>query len=383
MPTAQAREYDELMDLLDNVFFLEDPQPKRDFRSLLPKLYKEQYRPWDNNYCVYEGEALKAAVGMYVSEVEVAGVPLRMGGIGNVAVARDSRRKGYMKAAMDEAMAAMKAAGCAFGELGGQRQRYQCWGFERGGAVARASISETNLRHAYGDNPLPEGWRAEEIKPEDTETIALAQALVESAAVHVRHDPAAFYDYLCSWQETPYAIWEGKALRGLFTLSREKKHVGQFFPLDPEYLEPALRAAFAVLPEDDSKSLGLAIPLWERELLAKCEEIAEDVWCGDSGQFVVFDWVKTLHALLLLQAKCKPLPEGELNVSIDNNVHLRIKVQSETPSVEIFDGKPELSLTHMQAQRFFLAQTSTARDAHPLAQAWFPLPLFLWGIDKV
>ncbi|MCL1951879.1 MAG: GNAT family N-acetyltransferase, partial [Oscillospiraceae bacterium] len=201
---AQERDYGELMAMLDDVFFLEDEEETaRDFLTLLPKLYKREYRPWENNHCVWEDGALKAAVGLYVNEVEIAGQPLRVGGIGNVAVARGSRRKGYMKLAMDAAMDAMRAAGCDFAELGGQRQRYQFWGFERGGLAVNASFSAKNLRHAFGENPLDPLWHAEELKPEDGAAIAQVQALIEAMPIHYKHAPAAFYDCLCSWHELP------------------------------------------------------------------------------------------------------------------------------------------------------------------------------------
>ena len=379
---AGERDYEELMAMLDNVFFLEDDEPKRQFITLLPKLYKSEYKPWENNYCVWEDGALKAAVGMYVNEVEIAGERLRVGGIGNVAVARDSRRKGYMKLAMDAAMEAMRAAGCAFGELGGQRQRYQFWGFERGGIGVDASFSEKNLRHAYGENDLDPAWRAEEIRPEDGEALAQAQAFIESSAIHYKHSPAAFYDALCSWNETPYAIWQGEALEGFFTRSRDGKHIGQFRLCSAENLEMALRAAYTVLPGDDRKSIGMTVPMWQAGLLRLAEEISEGCDIDDTGMYTILRWEQMLWALMKLQARCKPLPDGERTVCVDGET-LRIAVKEGVPCVEAFDGDAALALDHLQAMRYFLAPHTVLRYGDTLAQSWFPLPLCLMGIDTV
>jgi GNAT superfamily N-acetyltransferase len=386
MPTAQAKDYNELMDMLDNVFFLED-ESQRTFIALLPKLYKKEYRPWEHNYCLWEGGALKAAVGMYVSEVEIAGARLKMGGIGNVAVARDSRRKGYMKACMDEAMSAMKAAGCAFGELGGQRQRYQFWGFERCGCAVDAEFNEKNLRHAFGENELAPGWRAGKIEHGDKDALRQAQALIESAPLHVKHGPAAFYDILCSWNETPCGVWEGDALRAFFTVpSKEGKRVGSFLLQDEGCLEMALRCAWTALPEDTDKSASVTIPLWQRGFLALSEKIAESVCYGDTGMYTVLDWKETLGALFALQAQCKPLPDGGLTARIDGDwgtETLRLSVQGGVPCVEPFAGEPGFVFSHLEALRFFLAPVSAGRGRNALAQAWFPLPLWITGFDKV
>jgi len=384
---AREEHYDELMAMLDDVFFLEDEEePKRAFLTLLPKLYKKEYRPWEKNYCVWEDGVLKAAVGMYVSEVEIAGEVLRVGGIGNVAVARDSRRKGYMRLAMDAAMEAMKAAGCHFGELGGQRQRYQFWGFERGGIAVDASFSSKNLRHAFGENELDPQWRAREIKPEDSDIIAGVQAFIEAMPIHCKHDPATFYDHLCSWNELPHAIFKGDSLEGFFTLSRDRKHIGQFRLREAANLEMAVRAAYAVLPEDNYKSIGMGIPLWETGLLRLAEEISEGCDTDDTGMYTILNWERMLGALLRLQAMCRPLPDGQLCVRIRGwagEERLCISVQEGVPSVSACTCEPALELEHLQAMRYFLAPYTVLRDGDQLAQMWFPLPLGLMGIDTV
>jgi hypothetical protein len=291
-----------------------------------------------------------------------------------------------MKTCMDEAMAAMKAAGCAFGELGGQRQRYQFWGFERCGAIAEASFSTKNLHHAFGEREIAPGWRAAKIGPEDSAALAQAQALIESQPIHIRHDPAAFYDILCSWREVPWGVWEGDQLRAFFTLSHDGKRVEQFLLQDANHLEMALRCVYAALPEDSYKSVKFTIPLWQKDLLALAEEISEGVDGDDAGMFTILSWEQVLGALLTLQARCKPLPDGELTARIDGDCGtetLRFSVAGGVPRVEPFPGAPDLTFSHLEALRFFLAPVSVKRDENALAQAWFPLPLWLPGLDKV
>lgn len=387
--TATEQDYTQLIALLDDVFFRDEEEPRRDFLTLLPKLYKREYKPWDHNYCVWEDGVLQAAVGMYVYDMRVGGLPLRVGGIGNVAVARESRRKGYMKLAMDAAMEAMRAAGCDFGELGGQRQRYQYWGFERGGAAVHASFSETNLRHAYGNNALAPAWRAQRILPGDANTIAQVLALAEAEPLHYIHDPAQFYDCLCSWAGTPYAIWHGDALAGFFSLAREEDSVSQFLLRDAGDLEMALRAAYTALPANprNNKNISLRIPLWQAELVRLAEKISENGnTLEDTGSFVILNWHTTLQAFMQLQAQSKPLPDGEITLRIEGYAGtetLRICVTDGTPAAEPYAGQPQHTFTHLEAMRYVLSPHSALRQGDALAQSWFPLPLQLMGIDTV
>ena len=385
---AREQDYGELMAMLDDVFFLEDSEdPKREFITLLPKLYKKQYRPWENNYCVWEDGVMKAAVGMYVYDMEIAGQVLRAGGVGNVAVARDCRRKGYMKLSMDAAMDAMKAAGCDFGELGGQRQRYQFWGFEGGGAAVDASFSTKNLRHAFGENALDPEWRVAEIKPGDRAILEQMQAFIEAQPIHYKHEPAAFYDHLCSWNELPYAIWNGESLEGFFTLSRDRKHINQFTLRSAENLEMAVRAAYTVLDGEEAwKSIGVSVPMWRTDLLRLAEEISEGCDIDDTNMYTILNWEKMLGALLKLQAMCRPLTDGQMCVRIKGwagEESLCISVYEGVPSVEACLCEPSLVLDHLQAMRYFLAPYTILRDGNSLAQNWFPLPLGLMGIDTV
>ena len=87
--------HEELIDFLNYVFGMNGADSG--FYRLLPKLYKPENRPEDYNYVVLEDGKLRAAVGAYPIELEVAGHVLRGAGIGSVAVHPFHRRKGYME----------------------------------------------------------------------------------------------------------------------------------------------------------------------------------------------------------------------------------------------------------------------------------------------
>ncbi|MCL2107480.1 MAG: GNAT family N-acetyltransferase [Oscillospiraceae bacterium] len=376
--TAAQTEYSMLMDLLNGVFFQEDKeQAKRDFYTLLPKLYNSEHRPWEHNYVVREDGQLMAAVGMYPLEMNVAGHALRCGGLGNVAVEQSCRGKGYMKRAMDDAMAAMRAQDCDFGELGGLRQRYGYWGFERCGLQWRVELNQANLKH--GGDAASEVYEARALTRDDTETLAELRRLTRAAPLYARPN-AAPYDVLRSWDARPYAVLCNGKPAAAFVLNRDGRGINDFQLFGNASLWAATRAIFAILPSD-IEEISFAVPSWETSLLAQAERLAEAVKLEPSGQYTILRWERVLRALLELQAGCRTLPDGTQTVKINGMFGaetLRLAVGKGNAVVEPFTGTPELELEHLEALRYFLAPYC-ARPRLP----WFPLPLFMYSFDKV
>ncbi|MDR0530684.1 MAG: GNAT family N-acetyltransferase [Oscillospiraceae bacterium] len=385
---AKPEEYRALMKLINTVFCPVDVSGRFYFRILLPKLYQAKYKPWERNYVVREGAALKAAVGMYIAEADCAGLPLRVGGIGNVAVARDSRRKGYMKQAMNDAMAAMAEAGCDIAQLGGQRQRYEYWGFDRAGTQVRAAFTYSSLRHGLGQTEAG-GYT---IAAPTAADLPQLQALIERAPLHIRHNPAAFGDILRSWAARPLVVkYKGEIVA--YYAEKPARVIGihdlQFFDWDKA--PGALLAIYHNMSKAVRiKGLEVSIPLWETEFLALAERAAEWQRLEIAENFTVLNWERALRALLRLQCACGVQPDGELTVKI-NGYHgeetLRLRIEGNQAAVEPYQGEARLELDHLAAVRFFLAPVSNERSAclpfNPCVLAWFPLPLFLYKMEAV
>lgn len=380
--SAKPDEFSSILNMLDATFFSEDnPAEQRNFMQLLPKLYKEQYAPWNNNYCVFEHGRPVAAVGMYVNELHIAGHTLKLGGIGNVGVASDCRGKGYMKLAMDAAMQAMREQGCHLAELSGDRHRYRYWGFDQGGTYVDAQFSMINVKHSFGKAELAAGWTT---KPLALQDIAPVQALIEAEPLHLKHRSAALHDVLSSWREQPWALWYDGKLAGRFNLSWDNKQALQLqLAAWVDSLEQPLRAILALLPAD--ASVAVRIPLWRPDLLTLAAPVAESMNLHSAGQYNVLNWQACLAALLDLQAQCKTLLDGEFTVNIQGYAGeecLRIAVQNGRPNVSVYHGKPQKSMSHLDAASYFLGLVCPARTC-PISQNWFPLPMWLWSYDTV
>lgn len=374
--------YDELMRVLNTSFGFFTPETE--FLGLLPKLYREQYRPQDQNWVVTEDGVLTAAIGAYNHEITVCGRRLPCRGVGNVAVHPDHRHKGYMKLAMNQAIADMAADGIVLSTLGGRRQRYQYFGYDKAGPAYHFSISRDNIRHTYGDAPAPFAVRTvtDPTDPAIDEIIALSE---QGCFVPTR-DRATYLDIANTWKArlmvltdpaeddrfVGYCICDGGSLSELRVVRGE-----DFMGL--------VRSVYACL--DQGFTVGL--PAYETEQIKAISLIAEGIAVHPSMMYLILNYAATIEAFLALKLTYATLPDGELTLLIHGHVsdeRLRITVKEGKHTVETVaeDVPVDMELSHLEATELLFGCISAAREtASPLLRAWFPLPLWMYRADEV
>jgi hypothetical protein len=122
---------------------------------MLPQLYRPEVMKWQ--WGIRHGEQLMSIVGLFPRTLLVMDETLSVGGIGGVSThQRLSRGSGHMRTLMHHCVDQMKADGCDLAFLGGQRQRYAYYGFDRCGSQVSFQISSKNVQHR--DN-FPESRR--------------------------------------------------------------------------------------------------------------------------------------------------------------------------------------------------------------------------------
>ena len=374
--TARDGEERELLRFLDKAFTNIPPR----FLKSLPKLYRPEYHPCANNLIVREGKQIRAAVGLYPMEFYAGGEKLIAAGIGNVAVDKRCRGKGYMKLLMRQSLALSRERGTDFLALGGQRQRYQYFGFERTGCMYTYHMTKTNLRHARLEKT---NLTVEPLRPEDTESLRAIHALNEAATLHCTRDFAALWDILRSWGSVPYVLRAGGAFAGYFLGGKEIREASELRLTDPAHLSGAVQAILAAAPKDVTFHLDLAETEAAAFFVGLCE--SENIGCPES--FHVMNYERVLGAFLRLNARIKPLCEGEIVIRVNGYLapeNLRLCVRDGKTSVEATEEAPQVTLEHLAATRCFFAPVSPERGALPaFAAAWFPLPLAFPGADSV
>lgn len=381
---GKKEDEEKLIAMLDNVFFLDDEdETRRDFLSLLPKLYKSEYEPAFNNMTVMEDGEFKGAVGLYNSVACAGGKKLRIGGIGNVAVARDSRRKGYMIECMNMCIDQMKSDGTDYSLLGGQRQRYGYFGYEPAGTGCSYCIDRTNIRHVCGKDHKGK-FTAAEIKPGDRDILAKVNELYRSLPFYVEREENSLYDILCSWSSRPYAVFENGEFKGYFVIQNEGNWVQEF---KPAKASDAADLALAIMDLTGKDSIHFTVPRFDTALTEEVSKICGDCEIDHCEMLSIFNYAAFIEGFLKVRAARIPLCDGSLVFlvhGIKGDEQFEVSVKNGEVSVVPTDKKPDAEYAHNEAVRAFAAINSEARNRLPaFAQTWFPVDFYSYSEDNV
>ncbi len=374
--------YDEYITLINEVFGFDGVE--QDFRKLLPKLYRPGRAPQNENYVAVEEGVCVAAVGAYSHEIRVCGTIIPCRGIGNVAVARAARGRGYMKDCMRMALTDMVRDGIALSTLGGRRQRYRYFGYEKAGICYTFAVNADNLRHTLGADYVS-GLDIRQVNADD-ETLLTAIRTLSSSGVYAPIRAAAdFFDILSTWRATVWAALRDGKLVG-YALRGTDGQISEIRVTDVGELLPFLHALRRHL---DTDTLTLRLPEHEDACLRALAPVAEGYQIGCSMSYNVLNYRLVCDAFFNLRATYAPLPDGNLTVCIHGlagDERLSLSVRDGVPSVLPSEpGRdPELELSHVEAMELLFAPFSPGRrKLSPAVQAWLPLPIWMYKADEV
>jgi len=91
--------------------------------------------------------------------------------------------------------------------LGGQRQRYQYFGFEKGGGRLCFTVTDTNVRHALADLP-DDKLQLRLLTSENDAAMEFVHTLCAKQPMYCIRDDKAFLDIMHSWQGELYVLEE-------------------------------------------------------------------------------------------------------------------------------------------------------------------------------
>lgn len=371
-----------LIAFLDEVFFTNDVHG-RDFLNLLPKCYKDQYRPAYNNFVVQDEKGdFRAAIGSFYNDMTVGGEYIKACCIGNVAVGKAYRSMGYMIELMEMSVEDMRKNGVDVAYLGGQRQRYGYFGFESSGTSFKYGFSRNAYRHSL--KAVPSGFEIEELKADDAQSIADIDKLYSRLPVRSNRKPESYYDVLCSWRDIPYILKKDGEFVGYFVLNDTRENVAEFDVVDPAYL-PNLVAA--VMEKTESYNVNFTVAPFETEKRRFFDENSDGFSVGGCEMILVYDFEKFIRASFKAKSGCAKLCDGVMTVLIhgkNGDEKLKIEVQNNEVKVEKFDGETELEMDHHKATRVFFSNLEADRAELPAnIQQWFPLHVFLSPSDTM
>lgn len=379
---GNSTDYQHSLDMLNEVFFAEEEEPRRDFLSLLPKLYKTEYNHCENNLIVSEDGVWKGAVGLYFDEVDCAGNKLICGGIGNVAVTKDCRGKGYMQDCMQMSMDRLIERDADFSVLGGQRQRYEYFSFEPAGAEHHFNFNKKNLEHVYGKDYVSK-LTAVPVKEEDTQYIEFIKKLYESNPDKFLRPADKFYDYLKSWRANPYVFKDGDKLVAYCLYEHDMASITEIKAISFDYFKDLIPATFIA---SNKANVNYEFPLYEKEYIQYMSDVAEGHSFDHSSSLTVLNWKRFVKAHLDLKATYTPLCDGSASFIIhgykkDEQFTITVKDNKITLSDDVMNP---LELTHKEAMGlFFSLYSDKAYDLPANIAQWFPLHWYIHPADKV
>ncbi len=382
--TGDIKDYEHSLEFLNWVFFSDDPEENRaDFLSFLPKLYKKEYNHCEKNLIVADSEKWLAAVGLYIEDMDICGEKFLCGGIGNVAVSKDARGKGYMKDCMRLAAEKCYEENVDFMVLGGQRQRYSYFGFEPACIEYEYCLNDINIRHNFGRDYISP-LTAQSVGENDTEALDFIFELYNKTFdARILRKREKLYDTLVSWNQKPFVFSENGRFIGYVIYSECKGYIMESAAVSDEYFKLMLPA---VLKASGKGSVHVKQPAFVSGYNQTMSDICEGYTLNHSDLVNILNWKHTVGALLKLKSKHVILADGEISFLIhgfkkDELFTLKVK----NNEVTVTDGgESPIELSHREAMQVFTGLYSDRRGSLPaFAAQWLPLELMIFSADTV
>lgn len=372
-----AADFDELIPYLSEAFRNKPPDW---FARNLPAIYQPTDADMANNYAVRIDGRIAAVVGMFPLAMRLGATTLRVAGIGGVSTDPACRRLGLMKLVMDRVLQAMRDEGYPLSWLGGQRQRYRYWGWERAGVTLYARLTQANLRHE------PRWQRTPALKLEpitaDSPRLPAVRALHDA---HVcRMERPRFHDNLIAWGARPMVGLDTDGRVAAYAcLGGSSPNIDELAARDAD---AALGLVRAVLESEGDLQLRLD-PLVE-PALQPLIDMAEMVRVEDAGNWRIFDWPAVVTAMLQVVQQWRPLLPGRIVLEVQGQANFEMRADGRSATCALTDAPAVLSTDGPTMTRLLFgplrpSQVMTLPADAAVLDQWCPLPLYLGRQDGV
>ncbi len=375
---AKTEDSEELIDFI-NMVFSHNERP-HDFKRLLPKLYGEGRDTSDCHYIVKENGKIKAAVGVFPTNIHVGNTVLKVGQLGSVSVHPYARGKGYMKKLMAEAIRDSREKGFDALVLGGLKNRYQYFGFMPTETKVRYTFLPQNVEHLL-KNTDSRCIAFQKISA-DSKYLGEMKALYESCPVYAdRQDTQYFYDVLCSWEGNVYAVLKEGSFAGYLSVLQDNRYFTEYKLKDADDFPSVLKAWFL---EKQPADLRLICGVYERE---KCEimgKYCESFQITTGHSWNIFHTEKFVQAWLEVKNSYESLEPGSLAVKIKKDGCME-EICKFHWNEKKADSEKVVEISRLEMMEAMFSEAVNFRSYGDCGtmkyKNWFPLPLFLSDPD--
>lgn len=370
---ARPEEEQALLDFGNMVFSMN--HVPHDFRVLHPRVYGRPGFSRITQVAREEGRIL-GMISAVTGTLKAGGESLKYGYIGTVSAHPYHRGRGIMKRLMADTLQRLREEGCHLVALGGQRQRYQHFGFEDAGASLGLNLTQASLAHVLGRGE--EGaFRFLPFEEGSQEDQAQARRMHQEQDLVCLRSPEDFPLILSTWGAQAHLAYKGQELLGY--LLQNGGQVTEFV-IKPG-ASPA-RACQAFMQEKGLDSLRLILRPFE---LAQQQELfaCTDSWdISPANMVVVYCWESFLRSLLGLAASRRTLEQGSKILDIKGNGRFRLSVEAGAVQVQPTEEAADISLDPQAAIRLLTLPLSEALYSEQPLYNWLPLPFDIPSADS-
>lgn len=343
------------------------------FEEYYPHIYRPTVELCASAFVVEREGQILSHVGLYPIETVVHGITLPIGGIGAVATLHAERGQGYMSRLLERVIDEMRARGYVLSWLGGDRQRYGSFGWERAGlayelelsrrALDRAGVSPVTIQGRYPQDALETVTRLHTLPCCHTRRAELATQLKRGG--------------LWIWTaEDGYALARGSEW-GPLSIVEAVSASGQ---------EAGI--VRAVLDWTGRDKLHWTVSAWEKDLLAHLLPGVSYWRQVTEGMYRIVDLAGLLSRLQpVLAQRAAPLRDFELTIAI------RERDRADAATLILHSGELEVvpgrgaarsvEWSSLEAVRILIGGAPLGADVEvpPEAGALFPLPVHVPALD--
>lgn len=367
----RVEEFEDLMRYLERAF----GHSKGFFERVYPQLYQPTEEAMSWAYVIAEGGEILSHVGLYPIETVTAGVRLSVGGIGAVSTAPEARGQGYMTRLLYHIIEEMRRIGYPASWLGGDRQRYNVFGWEMASPEYELIFSRRSL-----------GWQ-------DVEPVEIEEVFPEEALVTIRRFQSAPASHpirpdlehqiqkadLRFWvADDGYAILSGQRrdhIRVLELVSTSGDEVGMIR---------------AMLDFNFGERATWSLSMWDRTRLGRLMPYVSYWRSGNSDMYRVNDLTKLMmEAQGAIAERAAGVRDFAVAIGVSEHDRTTLTTLRVTDGVlKVQGGKHAdtyVELSPVETARLFLGGPPIAGEAAlpaPLT-ALLPVPVYVFPFDHV
>jgi len=369
-------DYAEAMDFMNMVFSM-DEEP-HNFPELLPALYKPTEELMLCHYAIKIDGRIKALLGIYPSEMMIGGESIKFAQIGGVSVHPYCREQKLMSSLMNFAVDKIKADGYDLAGLGGNRERYKYFGFERCGTNIRFVVSGNNFKH---NSIVKENITFELVENPDPLIIAELNQLYKRHPLHINRNNEKFFDICKTWQHRLHIARKAGEIVG-YIVPHGKKAAAELVAISDKYRLAILQEFF-----NSANDIFFYVNPTEKAFLRTMSQIAEGKSVVESGNWQIINHEKVLTALLKLKNRFEPLNKGEVTFTIENTGTFKICVSENEICCQKIEQSAPTIFNREEFMRLAIGPlpAGMTRELPPdlqIFEQWFPLPLSISWQDK-